>query len=194
MNTTADYINALMRDRNDYEKKLNDYGIEVHNLTFTEMNKKIRIPMMEGLSFAWAKEKTLDYETSILDTSGIENFSSVFYRCNNITSLNLSHWNMSSAKNLGGMFYWCVNLVSVDVSNWDVSNVTSMKHMFYQCDNLSNQSVQNICNMCINAVNMPVKNLHPSNFESPLIYTEKYIENIVDAETLNKLRLGGWTW
>ena len=140
------------------------------------------------------KEANLDYETSVLDTSKITNFSSVFYRCNYITSLNISHWDVSNAQTLYIMCYWCPNLTSINISNWNVSNVTNMSMMFYECKKLDNESIKSICNMCINAVNVTYKNLNPSNRYSPIIYTGKNIANIVDTEILNKLQLGGWVW
>ena len=41
--------------------------------------------------------------------------------------------NISSAYK---MFHTCTNLTSLDLSNWDVSNVRDMNYMFYNCKNL----------------------------------------------------------
>ena len=72
-----------------------------------------------------------------LDISNVTNMSYMFNACSNLTSLDLSGWNVSSVTNMNNTFYGCTNLTSLDVSGWNVSKVTNMSYMFYQCKNLT---------------------------------------------------------
>ena len=63
------------------------------------------------------------------NTSNITTMDSVFYMCN-VSSLDLSSWDVSHVQGLGSMFNECRNLTSLDLSGWDTSNVTNMSYMF----------------------------------------------------------------
>ena len=54
----------------------------------------------------------------------------------NLTHLDLSKWDMSSAVKINHMFYGCGDLKEIDLSGWDVRNVHDMNHMFADCYNL----------------------------------------------------------
>jgi len=56
-----------------------------------------------------------------------------FNGCTNLTSLDVTRWDISSATNIGFMFTGCENLVDFDASNWDTSNITNMNAIFKKC-------------------------------------------------------------
>ena len=73
---------------------------------------------------------------SYLNTSEVTSMGNMFYKCSNLTSLNVSQFNTSKVTVLFGMFYNCSSLTSLDLSSFNTSLVTSMGSMFYGCSNL----------------------------------------------------------
>ena len=71
-----------------------------------------------------------------VDTSNVTNMGDMFYRCSNLTSLDLPRWDTSKVTNMSNMFYSCSNLTSLDLSGWDTSKVTYMSNMFTNCNAL----------------------------------------------------------
>ena len=76
-----------------------------------------------------------------LDTSQVTNMSEMFYYCESLTNLDVSHFNTSQVTNMSEMFELCVNLTNLDLSNFDTSQVTNMFYMFWSCDSLTNLDV-----------------------------------------------------
>ena len=76
-----------------------------------------------------------------LDTSETTNISYLFYRCNNLTSLDLSSFNTSQVTDMKYMFYLCYSLTSLNVSNFNTSQVADMKYMFSSCNKLTSLDV-----------------------------------------------------
>ena len=60
----------------------------------------------------------------------------MFYRCSNLTSLDVSNFNTELVTDMSVMFSGCSNLTSLDVSKFDTSSVTYGYDMFLSCDNL----------------------------------------------------------
>lgn len=75
----------------------------------------------------------LDY----LNTSEVTDMSSMFERCESLTSLNLSLFNTQKVENMGSMFSECKALTSLDVSHFNTANVTNMPLMFAECEALT---------------------------------------------------------
>ena len=63
--------------------------------------------------------------------NNIDNCSSMFYECSDITEINLSNFDTSNAKYMDNMFRDCKSLSSLNLSNFDTSKVTFMGYMFY---------------------------------------------------------------
>ena len=87
-----------------------------------------------------------------LDTSHITSMYKMFFRCDALTSLDLSNFDTSNVKNMRDMFQNCSSLTDVNLSNFDTSNVTNMYEMFFRCDaltslDLSNFDTSNVKNM-----------------------------------------------
>ena len=71
-----------------------------------------------------------------VDTSKVTNMNGMFYRCINLTSLDLSGWNTNNVTNMNSMFNSCGSLTSLDLSGWNINNVTNMGWMFGGCNSL----------------------------------------------------------
>ena len=78
---------------------------------------------------------------NLFDTSQVTNMRYMFYRCSNLTSLDVSKFDTSQVTNMYRMFYECNSLTSLDVSEFDTSKVTSMSRMFQDCSSLTNLDV-----------------------------------------------------
>lgn len=149
---------------------------------------------------------------SNFDTSNVTTMRGMFRNCYNLTAV--PNFNMSNTTNTFDMFSYCNNLTTIP--DFDTSNVTTMKsmfsycenlisvpefntskvktvtYMFVNCNNLSNESIQNIVNMCINAVNVEVKTLDNTNGYSPLYNT--LFDNSYYQNRLTDLTNAGWTY
>ena len=86
----------------------------------------------------------LEVDISKLDTSNIENMSSMFKGCSKLTSIYLgNNINTSTLTSMAEMFYGCSQLTSLDLNILDTSNVNDMKNMFYDCKNLKELHIEN---------------------------------------------------
>ena len=66
---------------------------------------------------------------------GLDNNFYVFNH-NDFTNLIFKDVDTSNVTNMGGMFYRCSNLTYLNLSGWNISNVTSMGWMFGGCNSL----------------------------------------------------------
>lgn len=92
--------------------------------------------MFEGLNLS-----SIDFDTDIIDTSNVENMSSMFSGCE-ATSIDLSSFNTSAVTDMNNMFYGCA-AESIDLSSFNTSVVTDMSYMFYSCRNLRSLVLDN---------------------------------------------------
>ena len=84
------------------------------------------------------------------DTKKVNDFIYMFYSCSNLVSVPLFDMSASNIA-LNYMFQYCSKLENVPQFN--TSNVKNMKSTFQGCTKLSNESLNNILAMCINATN-----------------------------------------
>ena len=79
--------------------------------------------MAESLSgtFVWPES---------VDTSKVEDFSSMFDSCSALSSLDIKNINVDGAINLGRMISSCNSLTTIDVSHFNTSNATNLVGMF----------------------------------------------------------------
>ncbi len=82
-----------------------------------------------------------------LDTGNVTDMSNMFSSCTNLVSVPLL--NTSNVKNMESMFAMCTKLTTIP--QLDTGKVTNMRSMVVWCDLLSNESLNNILAMCINA-------------------------------------------
>lgn len=148
------------------------------------------------------------------DTSNVTNMGRMFAFCNNLTTV--PNFNTVKVTDMTTMFGGCDNLISIpnfDTSNveymeytfrnclnltsvpdFNTSNVISMRDLFSNCNNLSNESIQNIVNMCINSniTDASYKNLSNENTYSPLYQTK--FDNSYYSNRLSDLTNAGWNY
>lgn len=90
----------------------------------------------------------------LLDTSKVTNMERMFNDCTNLTTIPLL--NTSKVTSMFFMFNDCTNLTTIPLL--DTSSITSMNSMFSGCTNLSEDSLNNILAMCINATKVATSN------------------------------------
>ena len=61
----------------------------------------------------------------------------MFYKCSNITEIDLSNFNTSQVILMNSMFSYCSSLTSLNFSNFNTSKVTYMQGMFNNCSSLT---------------------------------------------------------
>ena len=60
----------------------------------------------------------------------------MFYNCNELRNLDLSHFNTAKVTDMSGMFSLCVYLTSLDLSTFNTANVMDLSEMFRGCSAL----------------------------------------------------------
>ena len=82
-------------------------------------------------------------DLSHFNTSNVTDMTRLFYNCISLTSLNLSDFNTINVTNMVAMFYGCASLTSLNLSNFNTINVTNMGAMFYDCASLTSLDLSN---------------------------------------------------
>lgn len=72
-----------------------------------------------------------------INTSKVTNTSNMFYQCNNITTLDLSGFDVSNVTDISQMFTGCSKLTTLDLMGWDTSKVSSVSNLFVSCNKLN---------------------------------------------------------
>ena len=93
---------------------------------------------------AWFDTDTIYIYSGSNKTYLNENSSFMFSGLNNLTNLDVSHFDTSNVTDMSYMFYEMSGLTNLDVSNFDTSNVTDMSYMFAsRMSGLTNLDVSN---------------------------------------------------
>lgn len=99
----------------------------------------------------------------LLDTGSVANMGSMFFGCSALTTIPLL--NTTNVTSMSSMFNSCTSLTTIPLL--DTSSVTSMNNMFQSCPALTDESLDNILQMCINATSYTgVKTLAKLGFNS----------------------------
>ena len=109
----------------------------------------------------------------------LTNIQSMFRKCSNLTSLDLSTFNTSNVTTMtkgdgGGLFYNCSKLEFLDLTNFDTSKVTNFVDMFAGCSsltslNLSSFNTTKVTSMagmfynCSKLVDLDISSFNTSN-------------------------------
>ena len=86
-------------------------------------------------------ESIYKIDMSHFDCSQIINCSEMFYNCSSLTEINLGKLDFALSNNFSGMFYNCNNLEKVDVSCLNTQKSKSFSYMFKGCSKLKGINV-----------------------------------------------------
>lgn len=95
-------------------------------------------------------------EIPLFDTSNVKTMYTMFYHCQKIKKI--PQFDTSSVTNITSMCNGCKELVDVPILNTSSLTATGMRTVFTNCPNLSNESLNNIMRMCINATGVSASN------------------------------------
>lgn len=79
-----------------------------------------------------------------MDTVNVTDMSAMFYSCSSLTDVDLSDLDTGNVTRMAGMFYGCTSLTDVDLSGLDTGNVMDMRGMFHACRNLKNVNLKGL--------------------------------------------------
>lgn len=124
----------------------------------------------------------------LLDTSNSTNFYRTFYMCNKLVDIPLL--DTSKGTSMGEMFFGCYDLKNIPV--FDTSSVTAygFYNTFLNCNSLTDESLNNILKMCINATSytgtkkLSYMGLSSSYYSTSKIQSLSNYQDFIDA---------GWT-
>ena len=155
------------------------YTDEVNGNITTRTIESDSSPTMIRFGRLWVEgESTTDNRTdSLLEVLDMNvnstDCSSAFRHCRNVTSINLSNFNTSSATRMDSMFNGCSSLTSLDLSGFDTSAVYDMNNMFLGCSsltslnlsgfNIMNSEMSYIFQNCTNLISVIIHNLNSSS-------------------------------
>ena len=78
-----------------------------------------------------------------LNTSEVTDMTGMFYQCEALTGLDLSHFDTRNVTSMYSLFCRCRNLSTIGISNFDTRNVTRFSWMFNGCSSLKSINVNN---------------------------------------------------
>jgi len=67
-----------------------------------------------------------------IDTNQVKSMEGMFYDCNKLKDLDLTHWSTGKVENMSRMFAECSSLTRLNLNGWNVENVTDMFQMFFE--------------------------------------------------------------
>ena len=93
--------------------------------------------------FFYRCSEITEIDLSEFDTSQFVNMFAMFSECFHLRTINLKNFNTSNVIYMHLMFFQCNLLKSVDVSMFDTRKVVNMNRMFYKCYSLSSLDLSN---------------------------------------------------
>lgn len=108
-----------------------------------------------------------------------KNFSRLLDNSYRVTELNLSSVDFTNTERIGTL---APNLTEFRINSQGLNNLKYAGGLVWYCNNLSDESIQNIINLCLNAPNITYKNLSNASYDSVFGYT-----NITNARYTNRL-------
>ena len=101
----------------------------------TAVNK----PLTYLSSLPWSSLNTVCL--SGLNFSNVKSVSSMFFRCSNLTEVDMRYTNFSNVEDVSGMFSECSKVKKINMDSVRLSKVTDMHDMFGGCSSLSSLNV-----------------------------------------------------
>ena len=129
---------------------------ECLNLTHIEGMENLNTEMvttMEGMFYRCNALSSLDVTN--FNTANVTNMSSMFKSCSSSSSLDLTSFNTANVTDMSSMFKYC-DISSLDLTSFNTANVTDMNSMFEHCRLLKSIFVSDkfVTNQIINGDNM----------------------------------------
>ena len=109
-----------------------DENYSITKVVFDKSFAQVRPTTCFGWFANLVKLKTIEgFEN--LNTSKVTSMLSMFFNCQALTSLDLSHFDTKNVEDMRQLFYKCSSLKSLDLSNFDTSKAEKMEALFEEC-------------------------------------------------------------
>ena len=109
-----------------------DENYSITKVVFDKSFAQVRPTTCFGWFANLVKLKTIEgFEN--LNTSKVTSMLSMFFNCQALTSLDLSHFDTKNVEDMRQLFYKCSSLKSLDLSNFDTSKAEKMNVLFKGC-------------------------------------------------------------
>lgn len=130
------------------DKKHNIYNIcNMKNNKYTELPYRVKVAAdTTNLSDSFSHCYTLtSIDVSHMDVSNITAMSNMFYTCSGITTLDISTWNTANVRDFSGMFGYCSKLQTLEgvIDMASCVTVEDAKSMFSKCSALQKVKIKN---------------------------------------------------
>ena len=135
-------VGAYDLNEGDVQPAWNEQSTNINKVVFDASFAKAR-PTSCYMWFYSCENLTKIEDIENLNTQNVTDMSYMFYRCDGLTSLDVSHFNTQKVEDMSEMFSVCSGLKSLNVSHFDTQNVKNMKSMFYSCKRLTSLDVSN---------------------------------------------------
>ena len=161
----------------DYELKLDNSMIKNEEeikecLIFINKQKK-------DFSYYYTFRNPGDYEIIYIFNNLLNSTNLMFYKCKDLTFLDLSNFNTENVINMNGMFNKCSGLRIINLKNLNTEKVTDMGWMFNECSSLRDldlssfktENVQNMgmmFNRCESLTSLNISTFNTENVTSML--------------------------
>lgn len=128
-------------------------------------------------------DESVPVQVTVTCNGEVTDMTKMFMRCSNLTSIDLSNFNISNVTDMRAMFFYCASLITLDLSNFDTSNVTNMYSMFAECSELTTikgvidmkscTSFRNMFSNCTKLTGVKIKN-PPAGFKGAGLSSSQY--------------------
>ena len=89
----------------------------------------------------WGCNELTSLDVSHFNTAKVTDMSGMFAGCHRLKTLDVSHFDTSNVTNFEKMFSYCISLTNLVVTHFNTGKATNMSYMFYQCSDLTNLDV-----------------------------------------------------
>ena len=124
----------LLNEERDFPEWCPEYdeNYSITKVVFDKSFAQVRPTTCFGWFANLVKLKTIEgFEN--LNTSKVTSMLSMFFNCQALTSLDLSHFDTKNVEDMRQLFYKCSSLKSLDLSNFDTSKAEKMEALFLEC-------------------------------------------------------------
>ena len=127
-----------------------------------------------------------------LDTSHVTQMRAMFKDCEQLTGLDLNHWNTTQVTSMDEMFYGCQNLATLALENFQTAQVVGMHQMFADCRSLTKLDLSHFNTAKVIYMDAMFENctqlvqLSLNNFTTAqAIYLEAMFKNCINLRSLD---------
>ncbi len=130
-----------------------------------------------SLDHMFQNDKNLtSLDVSSWDVSKVTRLDWLFANCENLSNVNMNSWDTSSVINMSGIFMNCFSMTEIDVSSFNTTKVTQMTRMFSGCTNVEKLDLSNFSSESLVNINAMFSHY---NFEGHKPFENSKLKEII---------------